>query len=234
MNKIIIGDSQAMYRAGLARLLSMEDEFHIVAQCADRPRLYRAVETFRDAIIIVASTLRPDFPLLMGMSDAARSRVIVVAENIEPYLKYTSQGASGVIFRETSTAVFVDCVRRVATGNISVPPVEVQLTPEQKDLVGSDVQTRLTPNELNILSLIVQGMKNKEIAARLKTSEQTVKNYLRALFVKTGVSDRLQLALFTIHHRVLASAAAEAGAAMEMRRLRSSSRVSSISESAAI
>jgi DNA-binding NarL/FixJ family response regulator len=234
MHKIIIGDSQAMYRAGLARLLSMEDEFHIVAECADCLRLYRAVETFRDAIVIVASTLKPHFPLLMGMSDAARSRVIVVAENIEHYLQYTSQGVSGVIFRGTNPAVFVDCVRRVATGNTSVPPVEVQLTPDQEDLMGSEVQARLTPKELTILSLIVQGMKNKEIATRLKISEQSVKNYLRVIFVKTGVSDRLQLALFTVHHRVLASAAAEAGAAMEMRMLRSSSRVSSISESAAI
>jgi DNA-binding NarL/FixJ family response regulator len=222
MDKIIIGDSQAMYRAGLARLLSIEDEFHIVAQCADRPRLYRAVKTFRDAIIIVASTLKPDFPLLMGMGDVVRSRVIVVAENVEHYLQYTSQGVSGVIFRGTSTAVFIDCVRRVASGNTSVPPVEVQLTPDQEDLVGSNVQARLTPNELTILSLIVQGMKNKEIATRLKTSEQSVKNYLRVVFDKTGVSDRLELALFTIHHRVLASAATEAGAAMEMRMLGSS------------
>jgi DNA-binding NarL/FixJ family response regulator len=216
MDKIIIGDSQAMYRAGLAKLLSMADGFHVVAQCAERPRLYRAVETFRDAIIIVASSLKPDFPLLMRMSDAVQSRVIVVAENIEPYLQYTSQGVNGVIFRGTSAAVFVDCVRRVATGHTSVPPVGVELTLDQEDLVGSDVQARLTPNELTILSLIVQGMKNKEIAVRLKTSEQSVKKYLHVLFEKTGVSDRLQLALFTVHHRMLASAAAEAGAAMKM------------------
>src|SRR5450432_4117156 len=122
MHKVIIADSQAIYRAGLAKLLSLEDKFHIVAQCADCPRLYHAVETFRDVIIIVASTLKPDFPLLTGTIDSARNRVAVIAENIEHPLQYTSQGVNGVIFRGTSSAVFLDCVRRVAAGNTSVSP----------------------------------------------------------------------------------------------------------------
>jgi DNA-binding CsgD family transcriptional regulator len=63
---------------------------------------------------------------------------------------------------------------------------------------------------MKIVALIVQGCKNKEIAQRLGTTEQVIKNYLRSVYDKTGVSDRLELALFTIHHRILAAAAAEA------------------------
>jgi DNA-binding NarL/FixJ family response regulator len=70
------------------------------------------------------------------------------------------------------------------------------------------VRDRLTAKELRIVALIVQGYKNKEIAAQLGTTEQVIKNYLRNVYDKIGVSDRLELALFTIHHRILNEAAA--------------------------
>ncbi len=70
---------------------------------------------------------------------------------------------------------------------------------------------------MQIVALIVQGCKNKEIAAQLGTKEQVIKNYLRTIYDKTGVSDRLELALFTIHHRVLAEAAARAGNLLHMK-----------------
>jgi len=76
------------------------------------------------------------------------------------------------------------------------------------DLVGARVRDRLTPKELRIVALIVQGFKNKEIAQQLGTTEQVIKNYLRNVYDKIGVSDRLELALFTLHHRILAEAAA--------------------------
>jgi DNA-binding NarL/FixJ family response regulator len=64
---------------------------------------------------------------------------------------------------------------------------------------------------LKIEALIVQGYKNKDIAVRLGTTEQVIKNYLRNVYDKIGVSDRLELALFTIHHRILLEAAAATG-----------------------
>lgn len=86
---------------------------------------------------------------------------------------------------------------------------------EEADAVGARVRDRLTPKEIKIVALIVQGFKNKEIASTLGTTEQVIKNYLRSIYDKTGVSDRLELALFTIHHRVLAQAAAEVGSRLE-------------------
>jgi DNA-binding NarL/FixJ family response regulator len=216
MEKIIIGDNQTIFRAGMTKLLSVDDGNHIVAQCPDCPRLYSAVETFRDAIIIVSSTLKPDFLRIQGKTGAARSRVIVIAENFEPHYQYTSQGASGVVFRGDASAALVDCVRRVAAGDREVPSTgAAQRDPEPEDVVGSNVLARLTPKELKILALILQGMKNKGIGIRLNTTEQVIKNYLRVVFDKTGVSGRLELALFTIYHRVLAAAAAEASAELE-------------------
>src|SRR6185312_12565852 len=88
-------------------------------------------------------------------------------------------------------------------------------TLQATDNVGTRVRDRLTPKEMQIVELIVEGCKNKEIAERLGTKEQVIKNYLRSIYDKTGVSDRLELALFTIHHRILTDAAAEVGSKLE-------------------
>jgi DNA-binding NarL/FixJ family response regulator len=92
----------------------------------------------------------------------------------------------------------------------------MQVDSPEDDMVGMRVRDRLTPKEMRIVALIVQGCKNREIASRLKTTEQVIKNYLRSIYDKTGVSDRLELALFTIHHRVLAEAAAEMGSKLDL------------------
>ena len=125
----------------------------------------------------------------------------------------------GVVFRSVTGNALVECVRRVAAGDVWLPPQLMQADSPEDDLVGTRVRDRLTPKEMRIVALIVQGCKNREIAMRLKTTEQVIKNYLRSIYDKTGVSDRLELALFTIHHRVLAEAAAEVGSKLEAEEL---------------
>jgi DNA-binding CsgD family transcriptional regulator len=87
---------------------------------------------------------------------------------------------------------------------------------------------------MRIVALIVQGCKNREIAMRLKTTEQVIKNYLRSIYDKTGVSDRLELALFTIHHRVLAQAAAEVGSKLKVEEHNAATSAASSAASSAV
>ncbi len=216
MHKIILADNQAIFRAGTAKVLAMEDDVRIIAQCPDTDRLYHAIEAFRGAVVIFASALRPDLPVLMDRIRASGSRGIVIAENIESPTPYTSVGVSGVVFRNVTSSSLIDCVRRVVHGESCIHPVIAGADTQEEDLVGTRVRDRLTPKEMKIVALIVQGCKNKEIATRLGTTEQVIKNYLRSIYDKTGVSDRLELALFTIHHRTLAEAAAEAGNLLQL------------------
>ncbi len=105
--------------------------------------------------------------------------------------------------------------RKVSAGEVYVQDVRSMTSnSDSDDFVGARVRDRLTPKELKIVALIVQGFKNKEIATMLGTTEQVIKNYLRNVYDKIGVSDRLELALFTIHHRILAEAAAASAATM--------------------
>jgi DNA-binding NarL/FixJ family response regulator len=215
MNKIILADSQAIFRAGTAKVLAMDEDLRIIAQCTDLERMYHAITTFPSAIVLFASSLHPDFPRLRVMLESAGSRGIVIAENNDAAGSYLQQGFRGVVFRSVTGPTLVECVRRVAAGETWIPPQIMQPDSPQEDMVGTRVRDRLTPKEMRIVALIVQGCKNREIALRLKTTEQVIKNYLRSIYDKTGVGDRLELALFTIHHRVLAAAAAEVGSKLE-------------------
>lgn len=215
MNKIILADSQAIFRAGTAKVLAMDEDLRIIAQCTDLDRMYHAVTTFPNSLLLFAASLRPDLGRLRVMLESVGSRGLVIAENHEPAANYLQHGFRGVVYRNVTGPSLVDCVHRVAAGELVQPPQVAQAETVDEDLVGTRVRDRLTPKEMRIVALIVQGCKNREIATRLKTTEQVIKNYLRSIYDKTGVGDRLELALFTIHHRVLAAAAAEVGSKLD-------------------
>jgi DNA-binding NarL/FixJ family response regulator len=211
MNKLILADNQAIFRAGTAKILAMEDDFRIIAQCAEVDRLFPALDTFRGAILLFASSLKLDAQVLVPRVLSAGSRSIVVAENGEPVQPWFNAGVNGASHRNATGPALIECVRRVGQGDRQVRTAGMDAPSSDDDNVGTRVRDRLTPKELKIVALIVQGCKNKEIAMRLSTTEQVIKNYLRSIYDKTGVSDRLELALFTIHHRMLAEAAQAIG-----------------------
>ena len=211
MHKIIVADNQAIFRAGTAQVLATEDDLRIIAQCPDCPRLYHALTTFHGAIVIVASSMQADLSQLIAGARSAASRLILVAEYGEMPPHAALIELHGLVYRNVSKTALVETVRQVIRGERSIHPVEANKDAEPEDLVGARVRDRLTPKEMKIVALLVQGCKNREIGMRLGTTEQVIKNYLRSIFDKTGVSDRLELALFTIHHRTLAKAANEVG-----------------------
>jgi DNA-binding NarL/FixJ family response regulator len=104
--------------------------------------------------------------------------------------------------------LLVKCVRKVAEGetwldNHGVNKVIEAYRNQASQLTAPKPKARLTDKELLIVACVTQGMKNKEIATEVGTTEQVVKNYLRKVYDKLGVSDRLELALYCIHHRLL-------------------------------
>jgi DNA-binding NarL/FixJ family response regulator len=211
MNKIILADNQAIFRAGTAKILAMEDDFRIIAQCSEPDRLFPAMETFRGATIIFASALKLPVHQVIEKTKLSNGHCLLVAEIGEPVQSYFDAGIDGVMHRSVSGSALIDCVRRVSRGERPIRAYGPEDLVTEEDCVGARVRDRLTPKEMKIVALIIQGCKNKEIAMRLGTTEQVIKNYLRSIYDKTGVSDRLELALFTIHHRMLAEAANAVG-----------------------
>jgi DNA-binding NarL/FixJ family response regulator len=216
MNRLILADNQAIFRAGAARVLALEEDMRIVAQCEDMAKLSTVIDGFRGSIILLSSSLCHDLSSLLSKTQVLGSHVILVAENSEHVADEVASRLDGIVCRNVAGSDLLDCVRRVARGQRCIQRANVTMM-QSADSVGANVRDRLTPKEMQIVALIVQGCKNKEIAIQLATKEQVIKNYLRSIYDKTGVSDRLELALFTIHHRVLAEAAAKAGSLIQMK-----------------
>ena len=210
MNRMIVADDQAIFRAGTARVLAMEEDMRIIAQCEDGPRLRTAIESFRSSLVIFSTGLGLDLAVTLEQLEAAGSKAILVVDKNEEVPPAIAEKLDGIIGRNVTGPQLIDCVRRVARGGRCVQRGTLAAMPEL-DVVGARARDRLTPKELQIVALIVHGCKNKDIATQLNTKEQVIKNYLRSIYDKTGVSDRLELALFTLHHRLLAEAAARAG-----------------------
>jgi DNA-binding NarL/FixJ family response regulator len=132
----------------------------------------------------------------------------VLAENGDEPSAFIAMGARGVVYRSVNGSAIVEAVRRLARGETFVHTPNSEVNEISEDLVGTRVRERLSEKELRIIAAVVRGFKNREIAMQLFTTEQVVKNGLRNIFDKIGVSDRLELALFVLHHRMLAHATA--------------------------
>jgi len=210
MLKIILADNQAIFRTGAAKVLAVEDDLRVVAQVDTLDKMKTALESFRANVLIFSESLQADMAALEAISRKSKTKLVQIADSQVTASQLVSQGIQGVIYRNVSGTSLVDCVRKVARGETWIQNTQAG-TNDEVDAVGARVRDRLTPKELKIVALIVQGYKNKEIATRLGTTEQVIKNYLRNVYDKIGVSDRLELALFTIHHRILLEAAAATG-----------------------
>ena len=216
MVRLILADNQSIFRAGAARVLALEDDIRLVAQCEDAIRLRAAVDAHKGSIILASTGLSLMLPELLLAAAAVGSRVVLICENNENIDDSLTREVHGLVYRSVTGADLIECVRKVGRGQRCLHSSNVTVM-QVADTVGARVRDRLTPKEIQIVALIVQGCKNKDIAAQLGTKEQVIKNYLRGIYDKTGVSDRLELALFTIHHKVLAEAAANAGRLLQMK-----------------
>ena len=120
MNKIILADNQAIFRAGTAKVLTMEDDFRIIAQCGDGERLYQVLEAFRGATLLFASALKLNINQLVERVRVQSSLCIVIAENSESTSSYLSAGVHGAAHRSVTGPALIDCARRVARGERGV------------------------------------------------------------------------------------------------------------------
>jgi len=213
MLKIILADNQAIFRTGVAKVLAVEDDLRIVAQADNTEKMMMALEKFHASVMLFGSDLQANLQEVVEAARRLKTKLVLIADTGQDSRHYLTNGVNGVIYRNVSGEALVQCVRKVNKGETWVQDTHESKETAENDLVGARVRDRLTAKELKIVALIVQGYKNKEIAVQLGTTEQVIKNYLRNVYDKIGVSDRLELALFTIHHRILAEAAATSVAA---------------------
>lgn len=213
--RIIVADDHPVFRDALCQLLATEQGLQVLAQAHDGREVLELLERLQPDILLLDLNMpgMDGRAVLQQLRDRRlRTRVIVLtASNDREDLQQAMQlGASGVVLKEDRTAVLIKSIRRVHAGEIWVNPsttATVMRPPAESVLPVRPAppwrtQYALTFKEAEVVRLVARGLRNKDIATRMTISEQTVKNHLRNIFDKLRVDDRLELALFAIHHGI--------------------------------
>jgi DNA-binding NarL/FixJ family response regulator len=210
--RVIVADTQAIFRAGLRKIFALEDDIRVVGQAETLQQAQSAVKKFTSDVVIFEAALAPN-PVeavtdLLRQNPGVRFVVVTPGADEELTLELFRRGAHGVVSREVEPELLVDCLRKVAAGETWLDSQATRWVLEayrnqSTRPAGAKPKVQLTPKESLIVSCVTQGMKNKEIALRVGTTEQVVKNYLRKVYDKLGVADRLELALYCLNHHVV-------------------------------
>jgi two-component system nitrate/nitrite response regulator NarL len=217
--RIVVADDHPIFRDGLCKLLALEEDFEVVAQAQDGRQVLDVLQQFEPDILLLDLKM----PGLDGLATLQRlqiaknkTRVIVLtaSDDKNEFVQAMKLGTSGIVLKQTATELLIKSIRKVHAGEIwldshttaavirqfvandEAPPPQQQAAPRDRE------RSPLSQREREIVALVAQGFKNKEMAEKMFISEQTVKNHLHNIFDKLGVSDRLELALYAIHNNL--------------------------------
>jgi len=217
--RIVVADDHPIFRDGLCKLLALEEDFEVVAQAQDGRQVLDVLQQYDPDILLLDLKM----PGLDGLATLQRlqasknkTRVIVLtaSDDKNEFVQAMKLGTSGIVLKQTATELLIKSIRKVHAGEIwldshttaavirqfvaadDAPAPAPQAAPRDRE------RSPLSQREREIVALVAQGFKNKEMAEKMFISEQTVKNHLHNIFDKLGVSDRLELALYAIHNNL--------------------------------
>ncbi|HTV13651.1 MAG TPA: response regulator transcription factor [Acidobacteriaceae bacterium] len=223
--RVILADSQAIYRVGMRKVFGPDSGIGVVAEAENLTVLQEIVQrTPADVLLLEGAMITGTANAVPAIvRHAPHLKIIVQAASTDEAhtVDLYRRGVRGIIPRSISPELLIKCVRKIAAGetwidNQSVNWVIEAYRSQATALVNPRNQPRLNQKEMLIIAGITQGKRNKEIAYQLGTTEQVVKNYLRKIYDKLGVSDRLELALYCLHHQLHKRAAEIDTQAMEV------------------
>lgn len=207
---VLVADRDGIFRLGLKMVFAVEDDLRVVAEAAKVDEVLARAETFQPDLVFIEEEIlvESDGNLISAVTNAVpRCRVIITATALsdESLPQHGHSGAAGVILKTVDPQLFVKCARRVHGGEDWFPKRQVSTIAKPPE-TGPNNALRpadtLTRREKSIISCLMESWHNRQIGAYLSISEQTVKNHLRSIYDKVGVSDRLELVLYAIHHRL--------------------------------
>jgi DNA-binding NarL/FixJ family response regulator len=210
--RVIVADSEPIYRIGVRKIVAVEDDIRIVAQAESVPSALNAVSRFQADVMLIGCGLSESPAQTVSSILAIAPSLKLVLVTIEPCeeetVEFMRRGVAGIVTRSIEPELLVRCLRKVCAGETWLDSRGVNWVIEAyraqaSQLMAPPDRVKLTPKEQQIISGVTQGLRNKEIAHDVGTTEQVVKNYLRKIYDKLGVSDRLELALYCMHHQLL-------------------------------
>jgi two-component system nitrate/nitrite response regulator NarL len=202
--RLVIADDHAVVLSGLQSLFAHERDFMVVAACANGEQTLEAVRKHRPDILVLDVRMRglDGLAVMKALSENGASvRVVLLTAEINDNqtLEAVRLGAAGIVLKEMAPHLLLECIRTVHAGEYWVERKAVGRALDtllRREAGLRELTAMLTNRELDIVRMIVLGLRNAEIAAKLCVSEGTVKSHLHHIYEKLGVDGRVGLLLF--------------------------------------
>jgi DNA-binding NarL/FixJ family response regulator len=216
--KVMIVDDHPVFRQGLWNVLAAHEDLCIVGEATDGPEAIERTQELLPDVVLMDINL----PTLNGLQATRKLKALCPEVNVIMLTAYDDEeqvyhairaGASAYYAKDVSPERLVDVIRHVSRGQYVVGETLLDedglgdwLLEEFRRFGGGvfeeDEQffAPLSPREMEILELVIQGMSNREIAYHLGISHQTVKNHMTSILSKLGVADRTQAAVYALRH----------------------------------
>jgi two-component system, NarL family, nitrate/nitrite response regulator NarL len=212
--KVVIADDHPLFREALRKLLETDPTLQLIGEASDGHEAIRLVREMRPDLLLLDFSM----PLVPGldtlrelstMTPAIRTLLLTASVDDADVVEALQLGARGVVMKHTASELLFKGIRTVMAGeywvgrecmgNVIDKMRARALAPEP---VQRGSTFGLTARELQMVSTVVAGYPNNDIAAKFSISVKTVKHHLTNIFDKLGVSNRLELALFAVHHHI--------------------------------
>jgi two-component system, NarL family, nitrate/nitrite response regulator NarL len=205
--RIVIADDHPIFRSGLRRLLESEPGLSVIGEAGSGHEALRLLEVDRPDLLLLDLSMpgMGGLEALAHIDTTAVRIVLLTAEIRRPAVIQALQlGVRGIVLKESAAERLLEAIPKVMSGQVVIGEGVIEELVDavrQPDRAGPRPYG-LTDREREIVRAIGAGRCNKEIAQRLDISLQTVKHHLTSIFAKTGVTSRLELAIFAAQHRI--------------------------------
>jgi len=198
--RVVIADDHPIVRDGLRRLLTAEEDIDVVGEAADGQELLLHLQTWRPDVILLNLRMPNTDGLtalqtLQSTNDPAKVIILIASEDKNEFVQSMKLGCAGIVLKQTSAELIVKSIRKVHSGeiwldaHITAAVMRQFATTEAASTSGkARERAPLSTREREIVALVAQGYKNKEMAEKMFISEQTVKKHLHNIFDELGVS----------------------------------------------
>ncbi len=211
--RVLIVDDHGIVRAGLRMLLESQPGTTVVGEAANGAEALALATRLQPDVIVLDLDLGEEnaiesIPTLLSAAPAARILILTGVRDSEAHREAVRRGAMGLVLKERAAETLLQAIAKVGAGEVWLEPTMIarvlgELTrpqPAQHTSPEAAKIATLTEREREVITLVGNGLRNKQIAERLYISEATVRHHLTAVFAKLGVTDRFELALYAYQH----------------------------------
>ena len=213
--RVLICDDHALFRRGIAMVLEAEDGIEVAGEASDGDEAVAAAEELVPDVVLmdVRMPKRSGIEATRAIAEllpTARILMLTVSDEEEDLYDAIKAGAAGYLLKEISIEEVAGAIRQVVDGQSLITPsmaskllAEFTNLAKKADAKQAVMSPKLTSRELEVLKLVAQGMSNKEIAAELYISENTVKNHVRNILEKLHLHSRMEAVVYAVREKIL-------------------------------